>query len=216
MSSGTSDLIQEASAAREVSRRVLVVTAIRVLTILGVTLLAYALVPIEGQDAARAAFVSGLIGISALLTVFARQMSRVSRAQHPVLAAVEALSLVFGLFTCFFALVYVSMSTGDVAAFSEPIGKTAGIYFTMTVLTTVGFGDITADSDLARVFVTIQMVMGTVLVAVAVKALAFSAKRGRVHPQVPAAPSQPSGPRTADAGPAAPDPQRGSVSPPEG
>lgn len=219
MSSGTPGLIQETSVSHGVSRRVLVVAALRVLTILGVTLLAYALVPIEGQDAARAAFVSGLIGISALLAVFARQMSRVSRAEHPVLAAVEALSLVFGLFTCFFALVYVSMSTGDDAAFSEPIGKIAGIYFTMTVLTTVGFGDITAASDLARTFVTIQMVMGTVLVAVAVKALAFSAKHGRASSQEPSpvAPTpDPSGPGSAEAGPAAPDAQRGSVSPPGG
>lgn len=213
MSSGAPDLIAEASAARHVSRRVLAVTAIRVLAILGVTLLVYALVPIDGQDAARAAFVAGVIGISALLTVFTWQMSRVSHAQHPALAAVEALSLVFGLFTCFFALVYVSLSTGDVEAFSEPISKTAGIYFTMTVLTTVGFGDITAASDLARVFVTIQMVMGTVLVAVAVKALAFSAKYGRAHSQEPATPPPPAGPRTAEAVPTAQDPQRGSVSP---
>ena len=216
MSSGSSDLIQDASRSRSVSRRVLVVTAIRVLTILGVTLLAYALVPIEGRDAARAAFVAALIGISALMTIFARQMSRVSRARHPVLAAVEALSLVFGLFTCFFALVYVSMSTGDVAAFSEPISKTAGIYFTMTVLTTVGFGDITAASDLARVFVTIQMVMGAVLVAVAVKALAFSAKHARAHPHESGPPSEPSAPRTAGSELAAPDPKGGAVSAPGG
>ena len=47
----------------------------------------------------------------------------------------------------------------------------------------------------ARVFVTIQMVMGTVLVAVAVKALAFSAKRGRAHSHEPATPPAPSGRR---------------------
>ena len=55
--------------------------------------------------------------------------------------------------------------------------KVAGIYFTTTVLTTVGFGDISPVSDTARIVVTLQMVLGMVLIGTAFKALGFSAKR---------------------------------------
>ena len=112
-----------------------------------------------------------------ILVVFARQISRVSRSRRPVLAAVEALVLVFGLFLCFFSLLYVSLSTSDPDAFTQDVDKVAGIYFTTTVLTTVGFGDISPVSDTARVMVTLQMVLGMVLIGTAFKALGFSAKR---------------------------------------
>ena len=109
--------------------------------------------------------------------MFARQISRVSRSRRPVLAALEALVLVFGLFICFFALLYVSISTSDPGAFTQEVDKVAGLYFTTTVLTTVGFGDISPVTDTARVLVTVQMVLGAVLIGTAFKALGFSAKR---------------------------------------
>lgn len=217
MSSGTADLNGHVSPG-VTPRKFLVVTLVRVLAIMGVTLVIYGVVPVEGQSAARAAFVVGVVGVSALLAVFTWQMSRVSHAEHPVVAAVEALVLVFGLFTCFFALVYVSMSAGDSAAFTEPVTKVAGLYFTVTVLTTVGFGDITAVTDTARMFVTIQMAMGAVLVAVAVKALAFSARQGRGQAPATAAATDQAAqqvrPGAENDGPAAPDDSGAAGAPP--
>jgi hypothetical protein len=90
---------------------------------------------------------------------------------------VEALVLVFGLFLSFFSLLYVSLSTSSPDAFTQQVDKIAGIYFTTTVLTTVGFGDISPVSDTARVLVTLQMILGMVLIGTAFKALGFSAKR---------------------------------------
>jgi voltage-gated potassium channel len=177
MGSGFTELFNGTPAEDVVSRRLIVVALARVLGIVAVTLLAYFVIPIEGANAARSAVVAASVGIATILAVFARQMSRVSRSQRPALAAVEALVLVFGLFLCFFALLYVALSAGDPGAFTQGVNKVAGIYFTMTILTTVGFGDISAVSDTARVMVTLQMVLGVILIGTAVKALAFSATR---------------------------------------
>lgn len=177
MSSGSTAMFEAAAAEDRIPRRLLLVAMARVLGVVAVTLLVYFLLPIEGSGAASAAAVAACAGIAVILTVFARQITRVSRSRRPVLAALEALVLVFGLFLSFFALLYVSISESDPDAFTQDVNKVAGIYFTMTVLTTVGFGDISAVSDTARIMVTLQMVLGMVLIGTAFKALGFSAKR---------------------------------------
>ena len=174
--SGLTEMINGTPAEDHLTPRLIVTALARVLGIVAVTLLVYFLVPIEGAGAASAAAVTACVGIATILVVFARQMSRVRHSPRPILAAVEALVLVFGLFLCFFALLYVSISASAPHAFTEGVDKVAGVYFTMTILTTVGFGDITAVSDTARVTVTLQMVLGVILIGTAVKALGFSAR----------------------------------------
>ncbi len=177
MGSGSTEMFEAAAAEERIPRRLLVAAIARVLGVVAVTLLGYFLLPIEGASAASAAAVAACAGITVILIVFFRQISRVSRSRRPVLAALEALVLVFGLFLSFFALLYVAISESDPDAFTQGVDKVAGIYFTTTVLTTVGFGDISPVSDTARIMVTLQMVLGMVLIGTAFKALGFSAKR---------------------------------------
>jgi Ion channel len=177
MGSNSMEMFEVAATQERLPRRLLVAAIVRVVGVVAVTLSVYLVIPVEGESAAKAASLTACAGISVILIVFTRQISRVSRSRRPVLAAVEALVLVFGLFLCFFALLYVSISVGDPAAFTQQVDKVAGIYFTTTVLTTVGFGDISPVSDMARVLVTVQMVLGMVLIGTAFKALGFSAKR---------------------------------------
>jgi voltage-gated potassium channel len=177
MGSGSMEMFEAAAAEERIPSRLVIAAMARVLLVVAITLLAYFLLPIEGKGAATAAALVAGVGIAIILTVFARQISRVSRSRRPVLAALESLVLVFGLFLCLFALLYVSISESDPAAFTQDVDKVAGIYFATTVLTTVGFGDISPVSDTARVLVTVQMVLGMVLIGTAFKALGFSAKR---------------------------------------
>lgn len=177
MGSGSTELFEAAAAGQRIPRPLLLAAMARVLAIVAVTLVVYFLIPIEGKDAATAASAIALVGIAIILTVFARQMTRVSRSRRPVLAALEALVLVFGLFLSFFALLHVSISEADPEAYTQEVDKIAGIYFTTTILATVGFGDISPVSDTARIVVTLQMVLGLVLIGSAFKALGFSAKR---------------------------------------
>ena len=46
------------------------------------------------------------------------------------------------------------MATISASNFSEPLTRTGALYFTVTVFSTVGFGDITAKTEAARLVVT--------------------------------------------------------------
>jgi hypothetical protein len=43
------------------------------------------------------------------------------------------------------------------------------MYFTVTVFTTVGFGDITATSQLARALVTVQMLLDLIVIGLVIR-----------------------------------------------
>ena len=62
------------------------------------------------------------------------------------------------LFLLLFASTYVVMATLSAANFGGDLTHTDGLYFTVTVLSTVGFGDITAKTEAARLVVTGQMI----------------------------------------------------------
>jgi hypothetical protein len=57
--------------------------------------------------------------------------------------------------------------------------RTDALYFTVTVFATVGFGDITAKTEAARLVVTGQMIVDLVTIALVVKVIVDAAKRGR-------------------------------------
>lgn len=147
----------------------------RSLGLVTATLGIYALVPIR-EETALAVGVFALVGLIVLGVVFVRQLRRISRAANPLGAAVEALGLVFGMFLALFAFAYVSLEADDPAAFTQPIDKVAGVYFSVTVLATVGFGDIAPVSSVARLVVTCQMVLDLILIGSAVKVLGASAR----------------------------------------
>ena len=162
---------------RAATRRAILVAVGRSLTIVASTLIIYALIPIEDQNGLVVALVGGL-GLVAVGTVFVWRLARIPTAARPVVAAVEALCLVFGMFLCLFALVYISLAVDDPERFTQPLNKVSAVYFSVTVLATVGFGDIAAVGDLTRSVVTVQMVLDMLLIGATVKLLGMSARAG--------------------------------------
>jgi hypothetical protein len=71
------------------------------------------------------------------------------------------------------------MAAISASNFSEPMTRTDALYFTVTVFATVGFGDITAKTEAARLVVTGQMIVDLVTIALVVKVIVDAAKRGR-------------------------------------
>jgi hypothetical protein len=67
-----------------------------------------------------------------------------------------------------FARIYLTRSRSDPASFGEVLTRTEALYFTVSVLSTVGFGDIHAVGQLGRAVVTVQMLFDLVFVASAV------------------------------------------------
>lgn len=101
----------------------------------------------------------------------------VFRSTSPVLRAFEAIAFVVGLAIVSFASVYLLMSTTSPTAFSEPLGRTDALYFSMTTATTIGYGDISAKSEAARIVVMVHMVTNVVVIGVAAKVIAHAARR---------------------------------------
>ena len=76
------------------------------------------------------------------------------------------------------------MARGNHTTFGGPLSRTDAMYFSSTIFTTVGFGDITAKSEAARVVVTLQMWLDLVflglVVRLVVNAVKFSQQRRAV------------------------------------
>jgi hypothetical protein len=69
------------------------------------------------------------------------------------------------------------MSRSDPATFGGAMSRTKALYFTMTVLSTVGFGDITPHTDPARLVTTVQMALDLAFIAIVVRLIFGVASR---------------------------------------
>jgi hypothetical protein len=122
--------------------------------------------------------VVGLVAVAALLLW---QLRAIAESAHPVLRAVETLTVALPLFLLVFATTYTIMSEAQPASFSEDLSRTDALYFVVTVFATVGFGDIAPVSAAARVVVTIQMIADLVLLGLVLRALLNAVERGRAR-----------------------------------
>lgn len=108
---------------------------------------------------------------------FKRQLAGVYKAKFPTLRAVEALILVAAMFLAVFSMIYVMISLNDPQAFTEELYPFNSYYFSLTVLATVGFGDITPVTTLARSVTMVQMALDLVFVAVLIRVIGGAARR---------------------------------------
>ena len=110
--------------------------------------------------------------------VTVRQVQRIVVDDHPALRGVEAVATIVPLFIVVFAYTYVWMSYDDPSRFTQPIDRVDGLYFVVTVLSTVGFGDISPVSSGARLLVTVQMLLDLVLIGVVAKLIVGASQVG--------------------------------------
>ena len=83
------------------------------------------------------------------------------------------------------------LDTISAGNFTEPLTRTDALYFTVTVFSTVGFGDITAKTEAARLVVTGQMIADLVVIGLGLKVIVGAVKRGRQQLPTGAASAQP-------------------------
>jgi hypothetical protein len=118
-----------------------------------------------------------IIAVVLLGAVLAWQTYRIMRADFPALRAAVALGVVTPLFFVLFATIYLSMSEASGTTFTQGLDHTRALYFTITVFSTVGFGDITPATDPARLVVSAQMILGLILIGGVVRVFFGAAKQ---------------------------------------
>jgi voltage-gated potassium channel len=141
---------------------------------------AFYVLPIGHESGLRAG-VRVSADVALVGAVFAWQIRRISVAALPELRAVEALGIVIALFLVLFSGIYLAMSHEAAGTFTQRLDHTKALYFTISVFSTVGFGDITPRTDTARLVVSAQMLLDLAIIGAAVR-LIFNAARSRMRP----------------------------------
>jgi voltage-gated potassium channel len=147
------------------------------LTSAGVLVL-YFVLPMDREFSAGTVAALGA-GVLAMGMLVAWQVRAILQSPHPALRAIEAVALSLPLFLLLFAAAYVVLSSTEPGAFTEPLNRVDSLYFVVTVFATVGFGDISPVSPIARVLVTGQMVGDLILIGLVLRVFMTAVDQGR-------------------------------------
>jgi hypothetical protein len=118
-------------------------------------------------------------GVVLLATMISWQARAIEVSPYPAIRAVQALATAAPLFLLLFASTYVVLSVDDAATFTEPLSRSDAIYLTVTIFATVGFGDISAQTETARLVVTAQMLLDLVVLGLGINVILGAVKRGK-------------------------------------
>jgi len=159
-------------------RRLIARAALRTLVTIAAVVGLYYLAPMDKpMDAATVAGLA-FAGL-ALGGVVGYQVWKISHSDYPTVRAVESLAFTIPVYILFFATLYYLLDHANVATFGTSLSRTDTMYFSTTVLTTVGFGDITAKTDAARIIVTCQMVLDLLILGLVVRLIVNAIKLGQ-------------------------------------
>jgi hypothetical protein len=111
---------------------------------------------------------AGLIALSAAVGWQARA---IAMSDMPRLRAVETAAVGLTALLILYASVYTVMSNDQPGNFSEVLGRTDALYYTLTIFATVGFGDITPTAESTRIITMAQMLVGILAVGLAANLL---------------------------------------------
>src|ERR1022692_4161673 len=130
--------------------------------------------PWNGDPAVRI-----LIGLLVFAGITAWQVRTIAGSRYPGVKAFEALGLIVPFYLLLFASTYFVMERASAASFTQPLTRTDALYFSVTVFSTVGFGDITAKSEAARVVLIVQMLGDLALLGAGARVLLAAVRRGQ-------------------------------------
>jgi voltage-gated potassium channel len=175
-------------------RRLIWLGVLRALATATVLVALYYLLPLDHMASVPLA-VTLLAGLIILLAVATWQLRLILRARYPGVRAAQALAMTVPLFLLLFASAYYVMARASPGSFSSHLSRTDALYFTVTTFSTVGYGDITATSQTARLVVTVQMILDLLALGLGIRVFIGAvqiARRAQPDPTGPeASPQQP-------------------------
>jgi voltage-gated potassium channel len=154
---------------RAVARRSLVRSGVLVI----VLTVGYSFLPLRG----RLWWIGAAVGVAAIVGVVPitiRRFHAVRRSERPILVGIEAIVLLVTLLVLGFAAVYYAMDV-DQGQFEGLATRVDSVYFVVTTLSTVGYGDIHATGTGARVLVTVQILTNLAFLGIVVRVMARAA-----------------------------------------
>jgi voltage-gated potassium channel Kch len=157
-------------------RRAVGAAAGRSVVVAAVVLTVYYLLPAGGLPADAGAVLRLLGGGALFVAMMVWQVRRVRLASVPHVQAVEALVITVPVFLCTYAGAYFFTSQAQPESFTEVLDRTSALYFSVVTLGTVGYGDIAASTDFARILVSSQVMLDLALIAVVVRLMMTAAQ----------------------------------------
>ncbi len=151
---------------------------LRIVASIALVTAVYYLLPFD-RSATGVAVTLLVAGLVAFVGLVAFQVRSIIASPFPGLRAIEALATSVPLFLALFASTYFVMARLSPGSFTAPLTRTDALYFTVTVFSTVGFGDISAKTEAARLVVTGQMIADLVILGLAIKIIVGAVRRGR-------------------------------------
>ncbi len=128
------------------------------------------------------------VGLVILVIVSVMQIRAILNSTYPSIRALEGLATTIPLFIVLFAASYYVTARANPASFNaQSMTRTDTMYFTITVLTTVGFGDITATNESTRLLVSGQMILDLILLGLGIRVIgrAVNISQSRRHGSAP-------------------------------
>lgn len=119
-----------------------------------------------------------VLGLVVLAGIIAWQVRAIIGSEFPRARMIQALFVTVPFYVLSFAAAYVLIAESGEANFGGPLSRTNALYFTVTVLSTVGFGDIVPKSELGRLVVTVQMLANLILIGLGARTLLGAAQLG--------------------------------------
>jgi voltage-gated potassium channel len=159
-------------------RRVVIATAVKVLLSTSILVALYALAPLDRRPVGLVA-VELIVSLLLLAALLGWQITSVIRSPYPGLRAAEAVAVTLPLIILLFSAAYFVMEEASSGTFTEPLTRIDALYFTVTVFASVGFGDITPKTEVARMIVTLQMIVDLALIGVIAKVLLGAVQQRR-------------------------------------
>jgi voltage-gated potassium channel len=133
--------------------------------------------PLQFVD--RLLFFGVMTGFAAAVAVAAVRERRTSHLEGPVVADAHRITHLVAIVLwaiALFALVYARLA-GIPGEFAGLATRLDAFYFTFTTLATVGFGDVHASGQTARLVVTVQIAFNLVVLALAAQVLVTALRR---------------------------------------
>jgi voltage-gated potassium channel len=121
-------------------RRLTAWAALRSVLVAAVLIVLYYVLPLDRPwDSGTAERL--LIGLLVFAGVMVWDVRIIAGSRYPGVRAAEAVALILPFFLLLFASTYFEMERASAANFTQPLTRTDALYFTVTVFTTVGFGE---------------------------------------------------------------------------